>query len=217
VKTFLFAVALGCLLAAPAAAQTPATTTNPGQPVILGTTTAPPVVLGSTMPMTTSYAAPAPARRGLFGRLRGRTSAPVMTSPVYSAPLTGGTVITTPTGAPSGAVPMPMPSGTTPPPGGGSSVVVPGATPGVTGTPIILAGGTTGGTVVPAGGVMTASGVVVPAGGVMTPGGTVIPAGAVVTTGGMIVPSSGSMMVMESATTTVPRRMGLIARLRARR
>jgi hypothetical protein len=209
VKKFLFAVAAGFLFTAMAwADDPPVTTTAPAPTAVVGQ----PIIVGSTVPMTTPYTTTAPARRGLFGRLRARNTGTVMSAPVYSAPMTGGTIITTPSGVPSG-VPMPMPTTTRP---GGTSMIIPGGTTGLTGNPIIVAGGTSNGAVIPAGGIVTASGVVIPAGGITTSNGTVIPAGSITTTDGMIISGNG-MTMPTMMTSTAPQRMGLIARMRARR
>src|SRR5438067_963754 len=57
VKKFLFAVAVGFLLSATATAEEPPTTTTTpaGQPTVTATTPTP-VVIGSTVPMATTYA-----------------------------------------------------------------------------------------------------------------------------------------------------------------
>jgi hypothetical protein len=207
VKKFLFAVAAGCLFAASAAAQAEGQPTTAPAPTAVQ---AQPIVVGSTMPMATTYTSTAPARRGLFGRLRGRSATTMMSAPVYSSPVTGGTIIAPGTISPGTGVPMPMP--TTIRPGGGTSMIMPG----VTGNPIIVAGGTTSGGVIPAGGIVTSSGVVIPAGGITTSEGTVIPAGSIITSDGMIVSGNG-MPTQTMMTSTTPHRMGLIGRMRARR
>jgi hypothetical protein len=199
VKRFLFAVALGCLFAANTMADPPATTTT--GPVITGTSpgitvgtpvTTGPVITGtSPAPVITTAPAPTP-RRGLFGRLRSRsTSSPVMTN----APLTTGTTTITPgVITPGTIVPTPMPPITRP--NGGTSVIVPEGT----------------GAVVPTGGI-TGNGTVIPAGGIITADGRIIPAGSTIMPDGTIT----AMPAMMPTTTTTTTRMGLLARLRARR
>lgn len=134
-------------------------------------TTAPVVV---PAPLTSSYVPTTTStRRGLFGRLRGRSASNVMSA----MPVSTGTVITTP--APTTTVPAPMPA-VTPKPTSGAAV---------TGNPVVVAGGT------------TTPSKVVPA-GMMTPGTPVVAA---------------TDMTVAQATATTAKRMGLIARLRARR
>jgi hypothetical protein len=163
--------------------------------------------------------------------------------------------VTPQTSAPGAVVPNQMPP-IAPAPRGGTSMMIPGSMPAVTGSGIVLAGGTADGIVMPAGGVVTTggtgmpgtvmSGTVMPAGGVVTTGGTVMPAGTVVmsspglgitTSSGAVIPGSvampsgsvvtvGNTMTMPTGSTLTPvmvtspggnQRMGLIARIRARR
>ncbi len=182
---FLFALTMGCVFAASIDAQQPAPATAAPAPAAVPA----PVVIGGAG-VTPSVMAPnysAPARRGLFGRLRSRG----MTAPITATSSYTGGVITTPsTVSPPPAqmptvTPSPMPRGTS-------------AAPGVTGQPVVVAGATmvdgTGTPVVVAGGVVPANGAVMPAAAMTT-----------------------STMTTAQVVNTAPRRMGLIARLRARR
>jgi hypothetical protein len=170
VKRLLFASAVACLFAVNAlAADPPVTTTAP--PVTTGPVTSP--VIGTSVPapvMTTSRTTS--TRRGLFGRLRNRSSAPVYST----SPLTTGTTVISPAPVvtPGTVVPTPMPTPS------------PMPSPGTTG----INGG--------ASGVVTTSGI--------TPDGVMMSSG-----------TTAPMVMAPTTTQTSPRRMGLIARLRARR
>jgi len=170
---FLFALAVGVAFASTSTvdAQAPTTPATPAVPVV---TSAP--LMSSYSPVTSS------TRRGLFGRLRGRSASTVMSA----TPAMSGTIITTPTAAPATAVPAPMPKAT-----GGAAV---------TGNPVVVAGGSTA-----------------------TPS-KVVPAGGTTTTPSVVVPAAAATAAMTTApamaTAPMPstaKRMGLVARLRARR
>lgn len=210
------AVGLVALVAAPVSADNP--TAPAPTPVV---TTPAPVVVGG--PATTGdVIAPAPARRGLFSRLRNRG----MRSNVVM-PAAPGTVITPapvytpapPTAAP--AVPAPLPSR---PITGGSAVVVPSSGVVMNGTMVTTAGYT----VIPEqtqvrrglfGRFRTrGTGTVVPASMPMPmPTSGIVPASAAVTSATPTVVMPTGMPVMAEPTTTATPRRGLLARLRARR
>ena len=141
--SFVLAVVLAAVLSntSPVSADDP-TPTSPPVVVATPTTIAPAVTTG------TVTVAPAPVRRGLFGRLRYRG----VTTTTVSTPLppTAGPV-TAPAPVPT-TVPVPTPMPTTTPPPSGALLVPP------------MSG------VVPASGVVTAS-------GVMTDGSQVVVAG----------------------------------------
>ncbi len=159
---FIFALAIGIAFVT--------TTTAEDKPAVAPAPTTAPVVVSAPL-MSTYTPTTTSTRRGLFGRLRGRSAGTVMNA----MPVSTGTIVNTP--APATAVPAPMP---TPAP------KTTGAAVG--GNPVVAAGGTTTpNTVVPA--------------GMMTPGTPVT------TTSAMMAPVS----------TSTAKRMGVIARLRARR
>ncbi len=101
-KRFLFAVAAVALSAAVGVAEDqPATTPPTPSPVV---TTASPVTGYAPTTQTTT------ARRGLFGRLRNRNTGTMSySSPVMTAPATGGTPVPAATPMPPVAPPQAMP------------------------------------------------------------------------------------------------------------
>jgi hypothetical protein len=198
VKRFVFSAAAGVLFASVALADNqPAT----GSPTPGGTSAAP--VVTATMPSvgTYSYSGTSTRRMGLFSRLRNRSGSSTM----MAAPMMPATTVTMPSTvtAPStgASVPSPMPSTS--------------AAPAVTGQPVVV-GGTT---------VMPDGTMVMPAGGRMTRNGRVIPASGVITSNGMVQTVQGMQapcancdgQMVTTTMTTSSQRMGLIARLRARR
>jgi len=206
IKRFLFASAFGLLFATPAQPQTP-----PAAPETTSGPVAAPVVTGSMLARSQVVtSAPAtPARRMLFGRLRGRMTpvAPLMTTRLTSTlPSTSGTIISTPgTGdtLPGTIVPAPMPAPmptpmpktpVAPTPRTGGTTMTPPVVPGVVGTPgVVTAGGTDGpNAVVTAGGTVPSTGTVVTAGGTVPSTGTVMPASG-------SNPSTGTTMTLGSS------------------
>ena len=193
---FLFAAAIAALFAVPVTADDPPVTAPAPTVVTQAQMLTLPQLPAPTVTTTTqSYV---PVRRGLFARLRARNYSSTMTNTLPYTPT--GPVIGTGTApvisTPGANVPLQMPPVTTPPRSGAT------ATPAVTGNPVVVTGGTPNGTVVNSGGVIT------------TPGG-VVPAGGVVMSDGTIMTTSGTMMT--STTTQSTQRMGILARLRARR
>jgi hypothetical protein len=126
-------------------AATPVTADDPtpaAAPVVVAApTTATPVYSSDVVPAT-------PARRGLFGRLRNRGTT-TATPATFPAPVTGGTIITTPTPAttvptPATTVPSPLPA--KPAAGGTVSVApMPTVVPASGTTPMPMTGVTTAG------------------------------------------------------------------------
>lgn len=147
-KRFIFAVAAVALVASAGSAQE----TPPASPPV----TAAPVVIGSAGPVVEATpVTTAPARRGLFGRLRGRSSTTTAMPVTSGTVVTPGTVITPAT--PTAPVPMPMPM-----PGTKGTMVTPTAPNGV-----VVAGGTvtsgTGDVLMPAMATATATTTAMPA------------------------------------------------------
>lgn len=183
---FLFAVALAAVVAPFGTADekpvtAPPVTTAPvtSGPVIVGTPGTPVVEYGPTVQS-------APARRGLFGRLRNRGSSTPISG--YSTPLPSGTIAPGTIVAPA-PIPMPTPGTTVPQP-----MPMPGVKP-ISGT------------------VITTPGTVVVAGGPTPTTGTVIVAGNTMPAEMMMMPTmSTSTMTMSST----PARRGLFGRLRNR-
>ncbi|MCI0699742.1 MAG: hypothetical protein L0241_01480 [Planctomycetia bacterium] len=106
-KRFLFAFAVVALAAYASATAQPPVTTQP----VPG-----PVIVGTPGTQVVEYA-PAPARRGLFGRFRNRNN-----TPTYSAPIMPGPIMTAP---PTTFTPTPMPGVVPTPMPGRTGIVIP--------------------------------------------------------------------------------------------
>lgn len=141
-KRFGLALAVGVLAVSAAPAQQPATAPQSGPTITTGTP-----VVGSGTIVQGDVITTAPARRGLFGRMRNRntSSAPVITSYPTTTP---GTVIPMPatTTAPNTSIPNPMPS-TAPTPrttgGGTSGIITTGDVVQASGTTVVTGEGVT--------------------------------------------------------------------------
>ena len=147
-------------------------------------------------------------RRGLFGRLRNRTT---YSGPGYNTPYPGyGPVYSSPTTA----APMPMPSATTPSTAPSSQPV---GDPATLTAPRTVPGTITSRSFYPPGTTISSNGTITLPPGATVVNGQIIPAsGTIVTADGTIVPANYSMQSDYYNGSSQPTRRGLFGRLRNR-